>query len=387
MNHNSKIREGIEGWQEAPVSGREKTIVALRQRRSRSLLPAFASLAVMTAVVLTAVMPRESLANSLAQIQAAGEASANVVEQNWSVNAEGKSVLSEEIKRIDGKFRMASLDAATQYFDGTRVTNDFGTYATVETKKMRSGPAISLDNLLKLEGVKHWEVTHRFASELGSVDRYVIEWDTAGRSGKIELLADPATRRPLRELGLSGNSVGLKYTWTYGTVTPQQVAFQPVAGKPLFDIDAQRADFLARLDASKGTPAKPQVIAAYRDIEGSLVAFVVGDRGFSDDTQSELVVDNHVGDPYRIPFNSSVSGWTAPVQYKDKLVTARGITLKNYTVGRLATIAVRIGGTLNSFDQVPVIQTGSLVATFTPENVPFFQSPSGHGQTTAAKSR
>lgn len=380
MNPNSKIREGIDALNEAPVRGKEKTLKAIQtpvRRNNLKLAGAFATVAALGIVGGIMAWPKPSLANELKQIKIADVAANSVIERNWQM-VDGKYELFNQTTRWNGRYVMRFKDAATQYFDGARITNDFGTYATVENhpaQMWRTVPS-TLDQLLGLEGVTNWTVTRGVSSDLGKVDRYEIEWNTAGRLGKIELYADPASRRPLREEGIGGNSVGFRYEWSYQNLALSDVSFKPAPGYPVYDIDQQRHEFLALIGKATGTAENPSLVGVYVDETGLAVAFTCGDDGYARNDGLRLTIGGKSGEPNPYSWNANTSSVERAPVYLRKKVTSHSVRLASAPAGPVSvTVEVMTpkGRRALTFTGVTIRRTASLNAVFTPENLPFFE--------------
>lgn len=361
-------------------------MIRTQPRRSHSwkLAGAGASVAILTFAAAAALWPRPSLAAELKQIQLADAGAQSVIERCWNAGPDGKLELVDEVVRLNGATKATTKGASTQYFDGKRVTNDFGGYATIEDKPahMESTAAKSLDQLLNLDGIRKWTVEKNVRTELGLADRYKIEWAAAGRAGTIELLADPRTHRPLRQTGIAGNAIGFKYEWHYRPVSAADVAFKPTPGQRVYDIDAQRREFLGMLNAAKGSAETPDIVAAYVDENGLAVVFTVGDDGFADESRPAVSIAGDRGEPASFPWNRADASRQYGALYRGKTITAHTLKLTRIPPQR-GVVEVQVEGkTLSGV--VPIRRTASLNSLFAPLNVPFFEEGTTEGQVTNA---
>lgn len=389
MNPNSRLREGIDALQEAPVRGKEKTMQAIRSHshktptwRLAGLTATVGVLAITGAILL---WPKPSLAAELQLIKRADLGTESVIERNWVAGPDGQLELYCQTIRLKGGYKSTFKDAATQYFDGKRLINEFKGYAIVQDRAPKSlpKPINSIDQLLTLEGVRNWTLQRNASTEIGTVNRYVIDWNTAGRSGKIELLADPATNRPLRQLGIGGHSTGFKFEWDYRPVQAEEIAFRPKAGLPVYDIEAQRREFLEVLANARGTEDAPEIVAAYVDEAGLGVVFTVGDDGFPADSTLAPVVGGRSGEFTSIPWGRADATRQYGVVRNDRTITAHAFKMEG-KVSETALVEAEVyarGGIKKVKKSLPIRRTGSLLYLLTPQNVPFFEEASEDGST------
>lgn len=393
MNPNSRIREGIEALREAPVRGKEEAMQAIRNhhvtRTPWKLVGVAASLGAVGVIASVALWPRPTLAQEVQKMQQADAGAQSVIERNWNRGPSGQMELYNEVVRLNGRYKMKSKEAATQYFDGKRIINDHGTYATIEDRpaKMWKSRASSLHEMLHLDSIKHWTVDYGAKTAIGPADRYVVSWEAAGRSGQIELLADSKTHRPIRQTGIEGNSVGFKYEWDYRPIRESDVSFQPMPGYPVYDLDSQRADFLRLLGDAKGTAENPEIVAAYVDETGLGVVFTCGDDGYDPENPISPVVAGKTGEAGGFTWGQFESGRQHAALYRGKMITAHGVKL----VGKIpdagpVSVSVQTprGERTLRVEQMPIRRAASLPFLFAPMNIPFFMDSDEEGQATRA---
>lgn len=395
MNPNSRIREGIEALREAPVRGKEEAMQAIRNhhvtRTPWKLVGVAASLGAVGFVVAITMWPRPTLAQEVQKMQRADAGAQSVIERNWNAGPSGQLELHNEIIRRDGRYKMKSKEAATQYFDGYRIINDHGTFATIEDKpaQMWKTRTSSLQELLHLDSVKKWTVERDAKTPIGTADRYLLSWEAAGRSGQIELLADPKTHRPLRQTGIGGNSIGFRYEWDYRAVQHSDVSFRPPAGYPVYDLAAQRAEFLRLLGIAKGTAVTPEIVAAYVDEHGLGVVFTCGDDGFDPQSRVSPVIAGMTGEPGGFGWGVFESGRQHAALFRGKMITAHGVKLSG-KVPEAGPVSVTVltpkGERTIKVDKMPIRRAASLPYLFTPMNIPFFMEGDQEGQATFSSS-
>jgi len=375
-----------------------RTLRRLRQpQRRQTWKTVGVPLAVVAAGSLFLAMPRPSAANELKSVLQALRRAKVWMATVYVLDPSGREVVSQRIAS-DGRVHKTvfnrsapGMDARseTAFFTvGDRRFNVFDDCTLIDHKGPRkeSAPEQVVEDMLSAGLVKDVRVERSVIDHGAKLDKYTMTWDqaaTGGRKGTIAIFTEPGTKRPVRMVGLAGNSVGFHSEWTYDKVPAEMLDATVPGDRPCYDLIAQREDFSTKTKALPLKAGEVQVIGAWADRDGHLVVMTSGDSG-------KPMASGEAGIPWNRPSGNGT--WNTPTMAFGKPTVAH---VWKYSGGVPGKVRLDVpvwtdpeGGAPKTLKvEVAPVRTFSVVALFTPWNVPFFETAAEGDAPSAASTK
>lgn len=341
-------------------------------------------------------MPRTSSAAELKKMLDALRQTRVWMVTTYVTDKNGNKVVSQRIAsngRVhkstfnpDAPGRSNGSEKAVAFVDGARI-NFFPDCTLIETAENQSeGPEQIVSNMISGELVTDVKVQNKVTEGGRLVDRYTFTWNqvaTGGRHGEIMILTEPGTRKPVRIVGLSGNSVGFESEWTYSNIPPDLLNVDIPQDKPSYDLRAQRRHFEANVKGLQPRPGLVQVIGVWADRAGYLVVMTTGEVGVSTNTSATLSLNGQIGKATSMPWGKTEGEWQLPVDAFGKSVVAHVAKFDGEIPDRGTIVfpywkkGLGVDPLMQRYEgPIHVTKTFSVHSLFTPMNAPYFESVS-----------
>ncbi|MBS1724787.1 MAG: hypothetical protein JSS66_17735 [Armatimonadetes bacterium] len=411
MTNNNELEQGFAALRAEtsdPVAA-QKALRALRQPRKRldwRLAGIPLAAAILTASFLAT--PRTSSASDLRAILDTLHASNTWVATMFAQDGKGQEVVAMQIAS-DGDVYKVTFNPgapgaspanarALALVGGRRIT--FLSDCTVIDESagpvwrmgravwFKQAPDAIIDDLLQNKLVTNVSTRKSLNDHDRILDEYVVAWrqgSTDERSGRIALYTEAGTKRPVRMLGVGGNSLGLHSEWRYDDVPKALVDTSIPKSLPCYDLAAQRREFeeLLREGLSRFN-GKPHVVGVWADHSGSVTVMTSGDAGLlADATNGIGITGLGSGGTAGFAWNSvSVQDgvrWCVPTNFQGVPTIAHTLRFKERVPDQVL-LKVQIWTKLDPKATAvlpwkgPVHRTYSLPDLFSPETKPYFLS-------------
>ncbi|MBS1715289.1 MAG: hypothetical protein JST30_13225 [Armatimonadetes bacterium] len=387
MNHEHDIDRGFAALRDERPEP-ESALKALKKLRSpaprRNWTVVGVPIAVVAAGALFLAVPRTSAANELKSVLQALRQAKVWMATVYVLDPSGREVVSQRIAS-DGRVHKKVLNRSAPGMDarsetafftvGNRRFNVFDDCTLIDKKgpSMEAAPEQIVEDMLTAGLVKDVRVERSVIDRGARLDKYTMTWDqvaTGGRHGTIAIFTEPGTKRPVRMVGLSGNSVGFHSEWIYDKVPAEMLDATVPSDRPCYDLTAQREDFSAKMKSTELRPGEVKVVGAWSDRDGYLLVMTCGDAG-------KPVLPSEPN----IPWNRASSGgtWNSPTMAFGKPTVAHVRKVSGRLPDRikidLQVWTDPVGGHSRVIPvDIEPVKTFSVIALFTPLNVPFFET-------------
>lgn len=270
--------------------------------------------------------------------------------------------------------------------EGRRITfrSDCTVIDDVNDVWFKQAPETIIDDLLKNQLVTR--ITTKKGLDVGGrkLDEYVVNWKQGlERSGEIALYTEAGTKRPVKMLGVGGNSVGLHSEWRYEDVPKDLLDVSIPADLPCYDIASQRNEFESQV-VYAGSKGEPRVVGVWADHSGNVVVMTTGDAGLMATAKNGVSISGlgpgeFSGFAWNLVATKGNVPWCVPTSFLSVPTVAHTIRFKE-AIPDEVSVKVQVW---REFDpkassvlswQGHVNRTYSLTALFAPETRPYYLS-------------
>ncbi len=382
-----RIDEGVRALkgEATPTAAKRRLLDHLAATRSPRTPLRVVTMAAAFAVLGLAVpllWPKPALAEELSAMLNQGETSANRTESFYLPDSNGnlRLYMTRAVLGDKSCYRFFGQKVAIRYRSGARVIQDYGNYATIQDET--SGQLDNFNNLDRLLSARDDTKTNVSRQNLGrGLVKYTINWIQKSVSGTVEITGEAVSRRPLEERILKGPGAGGVYVWAYGSTRQKDVDYVVKAGKPLYDIDAQRFEFLKLADSTLQSTVvesrKIGLVQVWADEDGKLLVALDGSDGLPEKENAVVSVDGSVGKAGTMAGSPWVNGVWGVVKLR-----GRSLMFVEAQVGpvgdRIKSLSVPVwfgsgASEVAVFHDIEVHRTGILAFLLAPMNQPFWQ--------------
>ena len=162
----------------------------------------------------------------------------------------------------------------------------------------------------------------------------MVSWkQSVERSGEIALYTEAGTKRPVRMLGVGGNSLGLHSEWQYEDVPKDLLNVSIPADLPCYDFEAKRHEFEKQVLDSARSKGEPRVVGVWADHTGNVVAMTAGDAGLMANAKDGIVISGlgpgeFAGFAWNLVTTKSSVPWCVPTSFLGVPTVAHTIRFK-----------------------------------------------------------
>lgn len=248
--------------------------------------------AVIAAMALMIAIPRPSAAAELNAVMDALKKAGTWMAIVYETDKSGHERMTQKIASNGTVYKTTYLEGgsvtgsgsedALAFAEGKRY-NFFPKYTYIDDagEEKKVGPEQQIEDMLRNDLVTGVRVERNVLLEGQKRDKYLMSWNqkvAQGRSGEIAIYTEIGTKRPVKMIGVLGNSIGFHTEWRYKDVPADLLTLTTAPGKPVYDTVVQR-EALKQLVKSAPQTSGVHALGAWADTTGVVMILTTGDAG------------------------------------------------------------------------------------------------------------